>query len=142
MVRSPFIFSPSFFLLFFSEAQPESTQADSACSHSFHLLEADLLSRPQNRYNLTAAFFPPRESNPVIIEVNYKYEGSNITNLWFWSESEFYFIQPLEIFVYTSLFFANQPYRKGSVTLELSTDCLKVGSAQMKVLTQRVSPSN
>ena len=62
-----------------------------------------------------------------------------MTNVWFWSESEFYFIQPLEIFLYTSLFFANQPYRQSSLTLELSPDCLNAEELYMKVLTQRVS---
>ena len=120
-------------------AQP--TSADSACSSSFHLLEADLLSRPQNRLHLTTKFFPPRDANPVIIKVNYNYDGSNITDVWFWSESEFYFIQPLEIFLYTSLFFANQPYRQSTLTLELSADCLDSSKLHMKLLTQRVSSS-
>ena len=120
-------------------AQP--TSADSACSSSFHLLEEDLLSRPQNRLHLTTKFFPPRDANPVIIKVNYNYDGSNITDVWFWSESEFYFIQPLEIFLYTSLFFANQPYRQSTLTLELSADCLDSSKLHMKLLTQRVSSS-
>ena len=119
-----------------SGAQP--TSAESACSSSFHLLEADLLSRPQNRLQLTTKFFPPRDANPVIIKVDYNYDGSNVTNVWFWSESEFYFIQPLEIFLYTSLFFANQPYRKCSVTLELSADCMNAEERYLQILTQRV----
>ena len=117
----------------------EERSASAPCSSSFHLLEADLLSRPQNRFQLTTNFFPPRDANPVIIKVNYKYDGSNVTNVWFWSESEFYFIQPLEIFLYTSLFFANQPFRQGTITLELSADCLNADILHMKVLTQRVS---
>ena len=126
----------SFSLLLFispsSEAQP------ATCSSSFHPLEADLLSRPQNRFLLSTKFFPPRDANPVIIKVDYVYEDSNMTNVWFWSESEFYFIQPLEIFLYTSLFFANQPYRQSSLTLELSPDCLDAEELYMRVLTQRV----
>ena len=116
-----------------SEAQP------AVCSSSFHLLEADLLSRPQNRFLLSTKFFPPRDANPVVIKVDYVYEDSNMTNVWFWSESEFYFIQPLEIFLYTSLFFANQPYRQSSLTLELSPDCLDAEELYMRILTQRVS---
>ena len=115
------------------------TTTEPTCANSFHLLEADLLSRPQNRFLLSTKFFPPRDANPVIIKVNYVYEDSNITNMWFWSESEFYFIQPLEIFLYTSLFFANQPYRQSTLTLELSPDCLNAEELYMKILTQRVS---
>ena len=128
----------SFILLLLSSLCGAS--ADSACSSSFHLLEADLLSRPQNRLHLTTKFFPPRDANPVIIKVNYNYDGSNITDVWFWSESEFYFIQPLEIFLYTSLFFANQPYRQSTLTLELSADCMDSSEFHLRVLTQRVGP--
>ena len=120
-------------------AQQQSLAAEQPCSSSFHLLEADLLSRPQNRFLLSTKFFPPRDANPVIIKVDYVYEESNMTNVWFWSESEFYFIQPLEIFLYTSLFFANQPYRQSSLTLELSPDCLNAEDQYMEILTQRVS---
>jgi hypothetical protein len=75
--------------------------------------------------------------------VDYVYENFNMTgNVWFWSKSEFYFIQPLEIFLYTSLFFANQPSRQSTLTLELSQDCLDVQELHMKVLTQRVSLIN
>ena len=123
-------------LLFVS---PPSEAQQDTCSSSFHLLETDLLSRPQNRFLLSTKFFPPRDANPVVVKVDYVYEDSNITNVWFWSESEFYFIQPLEIFLYTSLFFANQPYRQSTLTLELSPDCLNAEELYMKVLTQRVS---
>ena len=116
----------------------QQTAADS-CTSSFHFLEAALLSHPQNRYNLTETFFPPRDANPVIVQVSYKFENSNVTKVFFWSESAFYFIQPLEIFLYTSLFFANQPYRQSIINLELSTDCLDAGDLHMKILTQRVS---
>ena len=126
------------FSLLLSISLPSEAQQD-ACSNGFHLLEADLLSRPQNRFLLSTKFFPPRDANPVIIKVDYVYEDSNITNVWFWSESEFYFIQPLEIFLYTSLFFANQPYRQSTLTLELSPDCLNAEELYMIVLTQRVS---
>ena len=128
-------------LLFLSPsgAEQNSTTAKPTCASSFHLLEADLLSRPQNRFLLSTKFFPPRDANPVIIKVDYVYEDSNTTNVWFWSESEFYFIQPLEIFLYTSLFFANQPYRQSTLTLELSPDCLNAEELYMRVLTQKVS---
>ena len=116
----------------------QQTSPESSCSNSYHLLEATLLSRPQNRYNLTTVFFPPVDAHPVIVQVNYKFENSNATSVWFWSESAFYFIQPLEIFLYTSLFFGNQPHRQGSITLELSADCLDAEDLHMKILTQRV----
>ena len=128
-------------ILYLTSGAQQATAAGPPCSSSFHLLEADLLSHPQNRFFLTTKFFPPRDANPVIIKVDYVYEDSNITNVWFWSESEFYLIQPLEIFLYTSLFFANQPYRQSTVTLELSTHCLNAEELHMKVLTQRVSQS-
>ena len=136
-------FQPLFGILMLSSIttllRAQQTSVDSSCTSSFHFLEASLLSHPQNRYNLTETFFPPRDANPVIVEVNYKFGNSNVTKVFFWSESAFYFIQPLEIFLYTSLFFANQPYRKSDINLELSTDCLDAGELHMKILTQRVS---
>ena len=137
--RTSSIFISVSIILLLTSGLCQSLDGSPPCSSSFHLLEADLLSRPQNRFLLSTKFFPPRDANPVIIKVDYVYEDSNITNVWFWSESEFYFIQPLEIFLYTSLFFANQPYRQSTLTLELSPDCLNADELHMEILTQRVS---
>ena len=142
MSRSFIILLLIMFLPFLTPSGAQDSPAattEPTCANSFHLLEADLLSRPQNRFLLSTKFFPPRDANPVIIKVDYVYEDSNFTNVWFWSESEFYFIQPLEIFLYTSLFFANQPYRQSTLTLKLSPDCLNAEEQYMRVLTQRVS---
>ena len=107
-------------------------------NNSFHSLERDFLSRVKNRYQITRTFYPPRDPRPVVIKIHYSYpDGTNQT--WFWSESQFYLIQPLEIFQYTSLFFSNLPRRQTEVTLSLSQECEGLGEELMEVLTQRVS---
>ena len=103
------------------------------------LLERDLFQSGQNRYQLTKTFFPPRNAHPVFVIVNYTFEDSNTTKLWYWSESEFYLIQPLEIFQFSSLFFSNFPHRQASLSLTLSGYCRDASDEMMEVLTQRVS---
>ena len=111
---------------------------NNTCQSSFHSLEQDFLSRVDNRYKITRTFYHPRNPRPVVIKIHYSYpDGANQT--WFWSESQFYLIQPLEIFQYTSLFFSNLPHRQTQVTLALSQECEGIGDEFMEVLTQRVS---
>lgn len=116
------------------------TSQESNCTNDFYVLEKELLSRSRNRYNLTKAFFPSRDANPVVIRVTYIFEGPNSTNeTWFWTESLFYVIQPLEIFQFTSLFFSDLPYRKQEVTVTLGADCIDTEKEYLMILTQRVS---
>ena len=103
------------------------------------LLERDLFQSGQNRYQLTKTFFPPRNAYPVFVTVNYTFEDSNTTRLWYWSESEFFLIQPLEIFQFSSLFFSNLPHRQASLSLTLPRYCRDASDEIMEVLTQRVS---
>lgn len=108
-----------------------------SCNNSFNILEQDFLSRVENRYQITRTFYPPRDPRPVVVKIYYSYpDGTNQT--WFWSESQFYLIQPLEIFQFTSLFFSNLPTRQTEVTIMLSQQCAGVGNEFMELLTQRV----
>lgn len=123
-------------------AQPtssNSTQSES-CSTNFFEMEKSLLLSTENRFRLLKSYFPPRAAHPVVIKVNYTFddlmEGSQI---WFWSESEFYFIQPLEIFQFTSLLFSNMVYRRGHLSVQLHSDCSSAPQEFFSVLTTRVS---
>lgn len=123
-------------------AEPQ-LKPDESCSSDFYFLEKELLSRSENRYNLTKAFFPPRDAHPVVVKVTYVFEDSAFKNeVWFWTESLFYLIQPLEIFQYTSLFFSNLPYRKKEVTVTLGANCSDTNPEFLMILTQRVNHSN
>ena len=108
-------------------------------SECFDLLERGLLSTKANQYKLTKTFFPPRDAHPVFVTVNYTFHGSNASKLWYWSESEFYLIQPLEIFQFSSLFLSNLPYRQASVDIAMFSDCNGASDDdQLEMLTQRV----
>lgn len=110
-----------------------------SCTDNYYRLEGSLLSNQENRYQLMRTFYPPRSPRPVIVKVIYIYSGDmNYTNTWFWTESQFYLIQPLEIFRYTSLFFSNLPHRQSEVRVELDEDCFGASDEYMELLTQRV----
>lgn len=123
---------------------------ESSCARSFHLLERSLLQCADNRYNLLRAFYPPRASHPVVVEINYTFSNSsnntnnisntdsNDTRIWFWTESTFYLVQPLEVFQFSSLFFSNTPNRRTSASLQLPTDCSIAGDDFFQLLTKKV----
>lgn len=110
------------------------------CSNSFFLLEQSLLQSTDNRFHLLKVFYPPRQARPVLVNVTYTFDGlDNSTQTWYWSESEFYLIQPLEIFQFTSLLLSDMPYRSGEVSILLAGDCSSAPEDYMQMLTTRVS---
>ena len=111
-----------------------------SCSEDFGQLEENLLSKSENRFELTRAFFPARIVQPVFVTVNYVFNStpSTLNATWYWSEAEFYFIQPLEVFQFSSLFFSNRPHRQGTVTLQLDGECQNASDEFMQILTERV----
>ena len=135
------------------------------CSNSFTLLEESLLSNENNRFNLLKTFYPPRGAHPVFITVTYRFgefggnqfdgsknpsKGSGSGNhesdnrsgnesVWYWSASEVYLVQPLDVLQFTSLFHSNLRYRSSMVDLELNQDCLGTRKDYLEILTQRVS---
>ena len=106
--------------------------------NSFAALEDDLLSQELNRYNLLKTFYPPRGALPVFVTVTYQFGQLENQSVWYWSESEIYLIQPLEVFQFTSLFYSNFYYRQASLDLHLSEECVETGDEYMEMLTQRV----
>jgi hypothetical protein len=125
-----------------SSAQLYVAQETDSCSTNFFLLERSLLDSTDNRFNLQKVFYPPRDARPVLVKVDYTFlEGldNESTQIWFWSESEYYLIQPLEIFLFTSLLFSNFPYRRADVSIQLSPDCSQSSDEHLQLLTTRVS---
>lgn len=110
------------------------------CSSNFFALEQSLLQSTDNRFHLLQSFYPPRQAHPVLLRVNYTFDGvDNSTQMWFWSVSEFYLIQPLEIFQFTSLLFSDMPYRSGQVSLVLAGNCSLTPQEHLQLLTTKVS---
>lgn len=127
------------FLLLLLRMKP-ATADSQTCSKSYAVLEDSLLSNSENRFNLLKAFFPPKEARPIFVTVTYTFNNAtNESSVWYWSESEFYLIQPLEIFQFTSLLFANMAYRQSTVELQLDAQCVGASHDLMEMLTQRVS---
>lgn len=118
----------------------EDARSNESCSGNFYLLEQSVLQSTENRFRLLRAFYPLTEANPVLVKVEYSFEGlDNHTLTWFWTESHYYLIQPLEIFQCTSLLFSNLPYRQGNISLLLDADCLAAPPLYFQLLTARVS---
>ena len=114
--------------------------ANESCSSDFHLMEQSLLKSTENRFRLLRAFYPLTEANPVLVRVEYSFDGlDNHSLIWFWTESHFYLIQPLEIFQFTSLMFSNMPYRQGNISLLLNAGCISAPLQYFQLLTARVS---
>ena len=112
---------------------------DTLCANSFSVLEEDLLSRDTNRFNLLKTFYPPRGALPVFVTVTYEFDENGNETVWYWSESEIYLIQPLDILQFTSLFHSNFDYRMSEVRLVLSKECQQSETEYLEILTQRVS---
>lgn len=133
------------FFLFFFGISNSPVLAQELCNKSFAELEQNLLSNTLNRFNLLRTFYPARRSHPVFVQVNYTYiygvNGTLVPNaheLWYWTMSEFYLIQPLEVFQFTSLFFANRPSREGRLVVQLHSECMGAEASLLETLTQRV----
>ena len=112
------------------------------CSCYCHL-ENSLLSSDGNRENLTRSFFPIESSPAEFVVITYKYEGRPTSKMWYWGARSSYFLQPFDVFQYTSLFFGGSTikYRTHTLELTLAPECelLEPGNENMKTLTLRVS---
>ena len=115
----------------------ESINYNEMCTKSFTHLEENLLSNEKNRYNLLKTFYPQRSSLPVFVTVTYWFGRSNRT-VWYWSESEFYLIQPISVLQFSSLFHSNFPHRQRELTLTLSEECASARKEFLETLTARV----
>lgn len=122
-----------------SWGQPTVEHNDS-CVTNFFAMEQSLLQSTENRFNLQNAFHPLQTASPVIVRVNYTF-GDDLGDfqLWYWSEAEFYLIQPLEVFQFTSLLFSNMAFRREELLIELNDDCSAASEKFFRTLTTRVS---
>lgn len=112
------------------------------CSCYCHL-ENSLLLSDGNRENLTRTFFPIETTPAEFVVIRYKYGGNHTSQTWYWGARSSYFLQPFDVFQYTSLFFGRNALNHGLHTLELTLapECerLEPSNGNMKTLTLRVS---
>ena len=109
-----------------------------SCHQCYQMLESYLLNTSDNKYQLRRVFYPLEVAAPVFVTVTYQYIDTNTTKLWFWSEGIFYFLQPIEVFQFTSLFFGNPSWRSSKLNITLPSECETASNEFMMELTQMV----
>ena len=138
------------------------------CATCYQTLANALINTGDNKYQLGRSFFPADSVTPVEVRVEYVPESQcnteniscdsdetphtkpctsyeedqprNDTTRWYWLAGEFYAFQPLNLFLFRSLFFSPPAWRKECVVLCLPDECLSDISADFfQYLTQRVS---
>ena len=126
----------------FSACQP----GKETCQYCYLTLVQALLGNDENVFKLSRTFTTPDHDEPSFVIVNYhfKFNDSAIedeVHTWFWAQSKTYFLHPLFIFQFMTLFFGNPQSiyeREVDVTLN-ATESHGVRKEHMLLLTQRVS---
>ena len=126
----------------FSACQP----GKETCQHCYLTLVQALLGNDENVFQLSRMFTTPDHDDPSFVIVNYhfQFDDSDVEDeihTWFWAQSKTYFLHPLFIFQFITLFFGNPQSiyeREVHVTLN-ATECYGVKIDHMLMLTQRVS---
>ena len=96
-----------------------------------------------NQYNESSV---PNQYNDSSVPNQYndssvpnQYNDSSVPNqTWYWSAGIFYFLQPVEVFQFTSLFFGNPSWRTDEITLILPAECANAPEGFMTELTEQV----
>ena len=113
----------------------------SNCSECYQMLVISLLSKDQNLFNLSKAFFPTNsDDRPQFVTITYRFNETNETKTWYWSQKGSFFVYPLQTFEYLSLFFGKaSTFFAGGVIVTLDQECINTEEEFMQHLTQRVS---
>ena len=120
-------------------AAAECRDQSQSCDECYDTLADSLLNMRNNKYELRRMFYPLERASPVFVTVTYQYNDSSVPNqTWYWSAGVFYFLQPLEVFQFTSLFFGNADWRSSDLTLTLSAECASAPEGFMTSLTEQV----
>ena len=115
-----------------------------SCRDCYLTLVQSLLGNDENVFNLSTAFTAGDLDDPSFVIVNYWFqfnEGHSTVETWLWANSQTYFLQPLGIFQFTSLFFGNPKrfYEKSVDFILNGTECYGAETTHMHLLTKRVS---
>lgn len=120
------------------------------CATCYQTFANALINTSDNKYNLSKAFFPTHKAISVHVRVEYiRVSNTSDSKTYFWIMGGFYLIQPLDVFLYRSLFFSPPSYRQESVTVTLPDECFtndtmtdftkKTNEEFFQYATQRVS---
>ena len=112
------------------------------CLNCFQDLANVLLNTGDNKFTLANTFFPPDEVPPIFVTVKYSFtstDNNNIeTSTWYWTQGSFFFYQPIEVLIWSSLLFSPPVWRSAKVTLVLPDTCKDASRYYFRLLTQRV----
>ena len=95
------------------------------CATCYQTFSNALVNTEDNKFQLSMAFFPINDAPSVQVEVIYQSNDStsNSSRRFFWITGGFFIFQPLDVFLYRSLFFSVPTYRKENVTIILPETC-------------------
>ena len=133
------------FLAYVSYNLHASTVASTACinescSECYETLVNHVVKNDKNRFRLLKTFFPPNDHPPVFVIVMYDFENNskNYTEPYFWTFRSSYFLQPLQVFQFTSLFLGTPAYLSGELTIILPDECENANPEHLEMLTYLV----
>ena len=114
-----------------------------SCSECYQKLVQSLLSSSENIFQLSKAFFPPRDNSPEFVTVRYYFgaidSNETTSSVWFWSAYTSHFLHSPHTFQFLSLFFGTpEQFYTGTVNITLDEECVNVNEDTMEFLTQRV----
>ena len=120
-------------------AAAECDDLSQSCDECYNTLAKSLVNTCNNKYYLRRVFYPLQRASPVFVTMTYQYNDSSVPNqMWYWGAGVFYFLQPLEVFQFTSLFFGNPAWRSDNLTLTLPAECASAPEGFMTELTEQV----
>ena len=124
------------------DMQSNCTTVNASCSECYESLVKNVVHDNDNIFSLLQTFFPPNDHPPVFVIVEYLFEDSNTTLTYFWTLRSSFFIVPLEIFQFLSLFFGTPAYHSSRVSLTLPSECEEANPDYFEMLTYLVSEVN
>ena len=121
------------------DTQTNCTTANATCSECYQTLVKNIVHDNDNIFSLLQTFFPPNDHPPVFVMVEYQFDNSNTTFTYFWTSKSSFFIIPLDIFRFLSLFFGTPVHHHVSLTLRLPSECEEANPEYFEMLTYLVS---
>ena len=129
--------------------EPPNNMSYDNCATCYQTFANALINTADNKYHLSEAFLTIGAVPPVQVEVTYSRmstdimtDESNDTRAWYWVKGGFYVFQPLELFLYRSIFFSPPTWRQDSLKLMLPDQCFVESNQSenfFRYATQRVS---
>ena len=126
-------------MLMLAYASSTSNASNCSCSKCYGSLVKHVVQNDENVFRLLQTFFPPNDHPPVFVTVQYEFENSSTYYTYFWTLQSSYFIQPLKVFQFTSLFLGTPAYLSGELIITLPDECENANPEHLEMLTYLVS---